>query len=290
MDLLSREFPLGLRPQKFRRRLTIVQQSLIGSLIILSRYRRRVLDGVIQDVRQRYVGSVFGAMWAVIYPLLQLGIYTGLYTVIFKVRPSNLDSMGYVVLVCSGLVCLMAFSEALNAATSSLTANRSLLMNTVFPAELIPVRAAIAAQVTSMIGIVVTLPAGFIWGNAKFYTVMLVPIFWVLLLMFAVGIGWVFSLLSLVARDIQHVLGLITMLLFVLSPFAYTTDMVPIALRPIIYLNPLSYYVLVFQSLICYGTLPDPIISLVALSLSVTSFLVGFRIFQKTKNVFFDYA
>lgn len=242
------------------------------------------------DVRQRYVGSVFGALWAVLYPLLQLGIYTGLYTMIFKIRPSNLDPMGYVVLVCSGLVCLMAFSEALTAATTSLSSNKSLLMNTVFPAELIPVRAAVSAQVTSMVGISVTLIAGFAWGNAKIYTVLLVPVFWMLLLMFAMGIGWILSLFSLVARDIQHMLGLITMLLFVLSPFAYTPDMVPSALKAIIYINPLSYFVLTFQSLICYGVLPDKFIAIGAIALSLVSFIVGFKIFQKSKYVFFDYA
>lgn len=267
-----------------------MQIEIIKSLCVLFGYRDRVYEGVVQDIQQRYVGSVFGVLWAILYPLLQLGIYTGLYTVIFKIRPSNLDSMGYVVLVCSGLVCLMAFSEALNAATTSLSANRSLLLNTVFPAELIPVRAAIAAQVTSMVGVLVTLLAGFVWGNAKVYTVLAVPLFWIFLLMFAIGIGWIFSLFSLIARDIQHVLGLITMLLFVLSPFAYTPEMVPTILKPIIYINPLSYFVLTFQALICYGTLPDPIIATVAIALGTVSFLCGFKIFQKSKHVFFDYA
>lgn len=267
-----------------------MQIGTISSLRILLHYRRRVADGVIQDVRQRYAGSVFGTLWAVLYPLLQLGIYAGLYTVVFKVRPANLDSMGYVVLVCSGLVGLMAFSEALNAATASLSANKSLLLNTVFPAELIPVRAAIAAQVTSMVGISVTLVEGLVWGNAKIYTILLVPVFWVLLLMFSMGIGWIFSLFSLVARDIQHALGLVTMLLFVLSPFAYTPEMVPKALKPVIYLNPLSYYVLAFQDLICYGKLPSPFIAGMATFLGCGSFFLGYKVFRKSKHVFFDYA
>ena len=108
--------------------------------------------------------------------------------------------------------------------------------------------------------------------------------------MFAVGVGWILSLVSLVARDIQHSLTLIVMMLFVLSPFAYTPDMVPAALKIIIYFNPLSYFVLCFQSIICYGAFPGLIPALGALVLGVGSFVAGLVLFQRVKFVFFDYA
>lgn len=261
-----------------------------ATLRMLWGYRYRVLEGVGHDVRQRYTGAVFGSLWAVLFPLLQLSIYAGLYTLIFKIRPSGLTELDYVVLVFSGLVPLMAFGEALNAATVSLSSNRNLLLNTVFPAELIPVRAAVAAQVTSAIGLCITLVVALVLGRVGWPALILVPVYWVLLFMFAMGIGWMLSLFSLVARDIQHGLGLIIMLLFVLSPFAYTPEMVPAGLKPIIYLNPMSYFVLTFQKLICYGTWPDPVAAGGAAILGVGSFLLGFSVFRRAKNVFFDYA
>ncbi len=267
-----------------------VHLDVFRSLRVLSGYRYRVLEGVMHDVRQHYIGSVFGSLWVLLFPLLQLCIYAGLYTFIFKIRVSGLTEMGYTLLVFSGLVPLMAFNEALTAATSSLSANKSLLLNTVFPAELIPLRAALAAQVTSLSGLAITLMIGFALGKTSWQAVLLVPIFWVLLLMFAIGMGWMLSLFSLVARDIQQVLGLVIMLLFVLSPFAYTPDMVPTALKPFIYLNPLSYFVLTFQQLICYGTWPDLIPAMGAVLLGLGSFFAGFRVFQRAKYVFFDYA
>lgn len=263
---------------------------IFRSLRILSGYRHRVLEGVVHDVRQRYIGSVFGSLWVILFPLLQLSIYAGLYSLIFKIRVPGLTEMGYVVLVFSGLVPLMAFNEALTAATSSLSSNKNLLLNTVFPAELIPLRAAIAAQATSLVGLIITLIVGFALGRTSWQAILLVPVFWVLLLMFAMGLGWMFSLFSLVARDIQHGLGLVTMLLFVLSPFAYTPEMVPAVMKPIIYLNPLSYFVLTFQQLICYGTWPDPIAAGGAVALSIGSFFTGLSVFQRAKYVFFDYA
>jgi lipopolysaccharide transport system permease protein len=263
---------------------------IFKSLWILLSYRKRVMEGVRHDIRQRYIGSAFGSFWAILFPLAQLCIYAGLYTFIFKVRVPGLTEMGYVVLVFSGLVPLMAFNEALTAATSSLSSNKSLLLNTVFPAELIPLRAALSGHVTSIIGLIITLIFALSLGRTSWTALILIPFFWVLLLMFAIGLGWIFSLFSLVARDIQHGLGLVVMLLFVLSPFAYTPEMVPEALRPIIYFNPLSYFVLTFQQLICYGVLPSPVAAIGSILLGFGSFFIGFGIFQRAKYVFFDYA
>src|SRR5687768_5113771 len=89
----------------------------LRSLRVLLNYRHRVLEGVIDDVRQRYIGSVFGIAWAILFPLLQLSIYAGLYSFVFKVRVPGLDAAGYIVLVFSGLVPLMMFNEALTAST-----------------------------------------------------------------------------------------------------------------------------------------------------------------------------
>jgi len=268
----------------------IVNHGLGDSLRKIFIYRKRLFEGIYQDVRQKYVGSLFGMTWAVLLPLLQLGIYAGLYYFIFKVRPSGLNEFGYVMLVCSGLVPLMAFNEIVIGAMNSLAANKSLLMNTVFPAEFIPLRAGIAGHATSLIGLAITLVAGYATGCASWQAIILVPVFWIFLAMFAMGIGWLLSLATLVVRDIQYSMGIILMLAMLLSPFAYTADMVPRLLKPLIYMNPLSYFVLCFQSLICYGTWPPWHIACIAAFLGTFSFLAGLQIFQRVKYVFFDYA
>lgn len=233
---------------------------------------------------------MIGSLWVVLFPLLQLTVFAVLYTVIFKIRPSGLTEWGYVVLVFSGLVPLLAFSETLVSTSSSLSSNKALLLNTVFPAELIPVRVALASQIAGLAGLLITVIVAAVAGRANPMTLIALPLAWLLLFMFVLGLGWILSLLSLVAQDIQHGLGLVTMLVMILSPFAYTPEMVPVALKPLLYINPLSYYVLIFQNLICYGEWPSLPIVLVAVFLSTVSFLGGFFVFQKAKQLFFDYA
>ena len=253
-------------------------------------YRRRLIEGVLLDVRQQYTGSILGAFWAFLFPLLQLGIFAGLYTVIFKVRPTGLTEWEYVLLVFSGLVPLLAFNAILTSSAGSLIANKNLLLNTVFPAELIPLRSALAAHVPGLAGLGITLLLGFTLGRTSWQSILFVPLLWLLLVMFAIGLGWILSLLTLVAKDIQHALGLLLMLMTILSPFAYTPEMVPGTLKFILYLNPLSYFVLSFQQVIAYGSLPGLLPVFGSFIFGLGGFLVGYALFLKAKFLLFDYA
>ena len=138
------------------------------------------MDSVIMDVKTKYIGSILGSFWVVFLPLLQLSIYAVLYAFIFRVRPSGLDEFGYVLLVFSGLVPLLSFSEMLNGATGSLSTNKSILLNTVFPAELIPLRAALAASVPGIAGLCITIFYGLTLGRSGI-AILVIPFFWILL-------------------------------------------------------------------------------------------------------------
>jgi ABC-type polysaccharide/polyol phosphate export permease len=66
--------------------------------------------------------------------------------------------------------------------------------------------------------------------------------------------------------------------------------MVPAAMKPLLFLNPLSYFVLTFQQLICYGNWPDIRVLSGAVVIATGSFMAGYLFFQRAKGVFFDFA
>jgi lipopolysaccharide transport system permease protein len=269
---------------------TEVRTGLFRTLWILWGFRRKVMEGVMLDVRHRYAGSLLGLGWSLLFPVFQIAIYALVYVFIFRVRPAGIEQFQYILMVFSGLLPLMAFNEALSVGTSALVSKKELLTTTVFPAELIPVRAIVAAQTPSMLGFLVVSAFTLFAGYATPAAILLVPLFWIGLLMFVIGLAWVLSLLSLIVRDIQQVLPLVMMTLMILSPFAYTPDMVPSALKALLYANPLSYFVLSFQSLLTFGRLPEGLFAAVAFLLAIGSFLLGFVFFRRAKHLFFDYA
>jgi lipopolysaccharide transport system permease protein len=263
---------------------------LLSPYRVLWTYRDRLIAAVGHDVRQRFAGSLLGSIWVVLNPMLLMTLYTVIYVAILKVRPASLDTWGYVILVLSGLVPILMFNESLIVGTGAVASQRNLLLNTVFPAELMPARAILAAQPSGLISILLVAFASLASGRARIDVLLWLPALWVSMMMFVLGIVWILSLISLVFRDIQQALGVIAMTLMILSPAAYTPEMVPDALRLVLYLNPLSYFVLWSQDVVCYGRSPSLMTVGVAMLLSLVSFVCGFHFFLKTKFVFVDHA
>ncbi len=244
---------------------------------------------MIIEIKRKFAGSVIGFAWVFLGPLLLMGIYTIIYTVVFRMSPPGLAHYDYVILILSGLLSFLGFSDGLTSGTVSLSANRELLLNTMFPAELLPLRSVLVSTTTTIVGMVVVLimdsfvrhPSGFM---------LLVPIVLILQVMFTSGLVWVLSLANLVVRDIQQLLSYVVTILLIGSPIAYTPEMLPSSIKFMVYLNPLSYFVLTLQSLLLRDSLPDWKILAMVFFLGICVFLVGYRIFHKAKLAIFDYA
>jgi lipopolysaccharide transport system permease protein len=254
---------------------------------MLFRHRELLVRTTASELRQRYAGFAIGLVWMVLSPLLFMALYSVVYIGVFRIQPSGLSTTDYVLYMFSGLIPLIGFVEGLVAGTTSLSANRAVLLNTVFPAELVPVRAVFVSHVTTLCGLSVLILAAAMLGHAS-PTLLLVPICLVLQVMFVSGIALLLSLVNLAFRDIQQLLGFVAMILLIASPVSYTPDMVPARLLFVIYLNPFSYFVLTLHDVVL-GRWPA-ISVMVASLLGLTSFCVGFAVFRRVKQVFLDYA
>jgi lipopolysaccharide transport system permease protein len=232
------------------------------------------------DIRQRYAGSIIGKAWVILYPLVLFIIYSTLYLVIFRVKPNEMTTNMYVVYIMSGLLPFLGFTEALSAGTTSLASKKSLLLNTIYPSEFIPLQAVLASHVTLFVGVFLIIGADIVLLHSLPWTILLVPYLMILQIMYAVGVVWVLSILNLIIKDIQQSLSFINMLLMIMSPIAYTPSMVPNSLKFIIYMNPFSYFVWSYQDLFVKGVLSKNI--LIATVISVLVFSMGYAFYSKT--------
>ena len=92
-------------------------------------------------------------------PLLLLVIYAAVYLFILQVRAPSLSGAEYVVLIFTGLVPFLMSSEALMNGVPSVVSNKAVLSNTVFPIDLVPIKAVLISQVTMVSGMVIVLLA-----------------------------------------------------------------------------------------------------------------------------------
>lgn len=256
---------------------------------LLIRYRHLIMNAVAAELRQKYAGSLLGSWWLVLSPLLLLGVYVTVYVVIFRLKPAGLTTTEYVLYIFAGLIPFFGISEGLSTGTGSLVAHKAILKSTVFPAEIIAVRAVLASQSTFLFGLATVCvgAALLLRPDASF---ALVPVIVCLQLLFVVGLSWILSLANILIRDIQTVIGYVLMMLMMLSPIAFTPAMVPEGVKPLIWLNPVSYYVHAYQEALIFGRLPELDKFLVLCAMSLICFTAGFTFFNRGKAIVTDYA
>lgn len=262
---------------------------LLAPFALIWTRRRLLYESVKVAVRQRYAGASLGLAWLGLGPLLLLGLYSAIYLFVFRVRPVGMQVEVYILYIFSGLVPFINFSQGLTQGTTALAVDRQILLNTVYPPEFVPLREVAASVVNLAAGMLVIAAVGLAIGKASL-TWLLVPLVLVLMLMFLAGLTWILSLVNLVLKDIQQVLTYVTIMLLIASPIAYTPDMLPSTLKVLIFINPLAYFVISFQSLIVLGTLPPWPIALGATILGIGTMMLGGWVFRRAKTVFFDYA
>jgi lipopolysaccharide transport system permease protein len=108
--------------------------------------------------------------------------------------------------------------------------------------------------------------------------------------MWLIGVNWILSLLNVIFRDLQNLVTAVLMVMLVASPIAYTPDMVPSSLKPLLAVNPFAYFVVAYQQVIMLGIWPSmPHLALLVV-MSIVTFWVGGWLFYRAKRVIIDYV
>jgi lipopolysaccharide transport system permease protein len=262
-------------------------RAFIDPILLIVRHRRMLWATTQTDVRTRFAGSVLGLAWLAAYPLLVLGAYAAVYVAIFRVRFDGYDSIDYVLLIFCGLIPFLGFAEGLSASVTAVTNNRNLVRNTLFPVELLGVKAVLASQCSQIVGTAVLLTALAAAGRLGPTAALVLPV-WVCQVGFGIGVGWIVGTLNVFLRDLQMVVGVVVMVLMMASPIAYTPEMVPGALRPVLVLNPLAHFIRAYQECLMLGTVPGPGTWAAVAGLGLGAPAVGYWFLRRLKPVFAD--
>jgi lipopolysaccharide transport system permease protein len=241
------------------------------------------------ELASRYAGSVLGLAWALLLPLLVLTLYTVTYTMILRVQIPGLTSFQYTLFIFAGLVPFLSTADALGQGVGSVVGNRTLLTNTVFPIDLAPVMAVLLSQVVMVVGMTL-LVAGLCVVGEIHATLILLPVVWALQVLALTGVIWFLSLLNVVLRDLQTLLGIVIMTLMIASPIAYTPESVPDSLRFLLFLNPFAWFVVAYQKIIVFGHWPTALDWLALVGFSALVFGAGGYFFSRTKKAMIDHV
>jgi lipopolysaccharide transport system permease protein len=266
-------------------------QRLPGTLFLRNLVERRSLlfQLVRRDFEQRFVGSAVGWVWGIIHPLVLLLSWTFVFKVCLKqsLGPEEV-TQNYPLFLFAGMLPWLLFSETVQRSSTSLLDNANLITKTVFPAEVAPLSVFLSSLVSHLMALGLAIAAVALWLNHISPLLILLPVYVILLGLFAVGVGWITASLQVYLRDTAQVLSVVLTIWFWLTPIFITEQQIPERLRFLIAGNPLAYVVRAYrQTLLSYRPPSLDDLAILAAYAGVT-FAIGGLFFRHMKRGFAD--
>jgi lipopolysaccharide transport system permease protein len=253
-------------------------------------YRDLLLMLVKRDFITFYKQTILGPLWFVVQPLLTTAIYVVLFGNIAKL---STDGTPQILFYLSGITIWNYFSESLTKTSTVFTANAGMFGKVYFPRLIMPLSivASSLMKFAVQFGIFILILLYYVFFTetiAPNAWVLITPFLILLMAMFAVGVGMIFSSLTTKYKDLSFLLSFGVQLFMYITPVVYPVSALPEKYRFLLYFNPLSPIFECFR----YAFLGSGSFDLFNLLWSAVFILfilvVGTVIFNKVEKSFMD--
>lgn len=237
-----------------------------------------------RDIKVRYKQTALGVAWVVLKPLVSVAIFTAIFGYLAKI-PS--EGYPYPIFVLAALIPWTLFSGAVSASGNSVLGSTGLIGKIYFPRLIIPmssVGTAVVDFAVSSLFLLVLLP---LFGVAWTPSLLWLPVFLLMVLFLALGVGTLFAALIVRYRDFVGLMGYLLQIWMYATPVVYPTSLIPEQWRWILYINPMAGLTEGFRSAFLGKVveLGPVVLSCVA---SVAILGVGVAYFAKVERSFAD--
>lgn len=238
--------------------LKVPPHGLLAPLKCACRHRHLIWKMIARDLEERVRGSVLGKVWLVLMPLFMLGMYTFVFSNVLDVRWPTVGGKQppIALLFFVGLILFEFFFECLGRAASLMSENSYLIKKVVFPIEILAWVVVGGALVRLLIGSFLLAAVSIVLVGLPPVSILVAPIFVVLIALVAAGFVWFLAALGVYIRDARLVVVVIAPMVMFLSPIFYPLSRVPESVRALFYLNPLTYVIEAMRSAAFFAVWP----------------------------------
>lgn len=244
-----------------------------------------------REVRERFKGSVAGWIWAIIAPLLAIGVYTFAFTTTLSLPVSDGTDgkqVSYSLFIFSGIIVFNFFSEMAFRAPMLLHEYTHFIKQTIFPSDMLAVISTLRATAYTLISGAVMLIFQLAMTGSLPWTVLLLPFIFIPFMAFLIGMSWFLAALGAFTRDAGYLMITIVPLFMFATPVFYSHAALPAPFNFWIYANALTGFVEVMRDVVLFGKLPDMLVYGWTLMIAVFTFYFGYWFFDRYRNVIVD--
>lgn len=240
---------------------------------------------VARDFKTRYKRSVLGVLWSMLSPLLTMAVQYVVFANFFSGEIEN-----YAVYLLIGTVAFNFFSEATQSSLTAITGSASLITKVYIPAYVFPISKVVSALINLAFSTLALYVIIIVQGLPFNVYHLLIPVLYLLLFCFSLGVGMILAALMVYFRDMQFLYGVVIVLWTYLTPLFYPVSIIPERFFGLYSLNPMYQYVTFFRTLVLDAALPSLSQFLFCIGYAVLFLVVGTLIFRALKKKFILYV
>jgi lipopolysaccharide transport system permease protein len=246
----------------------------------------------VRAVQARYRGSFLGLIWAVLNPLLMLGVYFVVFGVIFAGRFGTLPNettTDYAMAMFLGLILYQLVADTLTISPSVVIGNPNLVKKVVFPLEILPLSQVGGLWFNLLIGLILALGGSLLFGRGLSMAGLLwLPAILAPLLLLSAGLAWLFSALGVFFRDLTPAMTFITQVILYSSAVFYSYSRLSPSAWAILRWNPFLHTVILAREVVLWGLPMNLGALLYTYAAGLVTFFGGRWVFLRLKPSFAD--
>jgi len=242
-----------------------------------------------REIRNRYLGSFSGGLWALIQPLIQLAVYGFVWIYVFRMRIPGEGAPGIVPFLALGVWPWNAFSESLVRATTAVQDNAALIGKIALPREILVLSSVASSFLLHGVGFCAILAVFWLRGTPlHLLGVPLAAALFLQLFVLALGFALLFAAIQVFVRDLGQTLAQLMPLWMFAGPVLYPRDYLPERFRGWLDWNPFTFYPEALRdALLGYGSAGTPWIVATVIALAVLA--LGYGVFRRLSPHFEDF-
>ena len=238
-----------------------------------------------RSLKVRYRQTVLGAAWAILQPLLTMGVFTVFFGRLAKV-PS--DGIPYPIFVYTALVPWMYFANAVMQSSNTLLDHERMVTKIYFPRLLLPLASVLSALLDFFIAFAVLIAMMAWYRVVPTTAVLAIPFLLVLASASALAAGLWLSAINVKYRDVRQVVPFLMQVWLFITPVVYPSSLLPAWWRPVYGINPMVGVVEGFRWALLGGVSAPMSLVLVATVVVTVALIGGLYYFRRMEQTFAD--
>ena len=193
------------------------------------------------------------------------------------------------VYIISGRLVFGFFSDSTTGSLMSICVSAPLIKKVYFPKYILVLSKITSSFIILLISLIDLALVMLVTGAPITIYALYAPLYLLLLYIFVVGCGLILSTLNVFFRDMEHLYGIVVLVLMYFSAIFYPVEIIPAQVQKLLIFNPVYHYITGFRYAVYYGLSPDWSNIIYCVGASLAFLIVGILVFKKNQDKFILY-